>query len=389
MNGPSLDPRPHLPPLERIDFVDLARAFGKRKRLVFGLPLLFAAIAAFGTLAMPNVYRATTKLFPSARSQSSAAAMLNRLGGFAGTTPGAFTIVIPAELYLSMLKSTSVADSLIQRFDLMKGYGSDSLEITRGLLERKTTIFLDKDGLIVIGVEDRNADRAAHLANAYVDELLKVAQRMALTEASHRRLFYERRMRSVKDQLAEAQIEASRELRSRGGARLDDQSQSLVEARARLRARISAKEIELGAMQAFTTVNNQQYTQGQQEIGAMRSELARFENSTSVSQGQVAQADKREQFDKVQGLHDVRYLETLYEMLLKQHEAARIDEANDSSIVAVLDKAVSPQRPIKPNRSFIVMVSAAFGLIIALFFVLLHDVVNIRQRLSEIRKTQS
>jgi uncharacterized protein involved in exopolysaccharide biosynthesis len=391
MNGPDspkLQEKQATAARDEITLFDLLIAFAKRKKLVLGLPVLFAACATVASLFLPNIYKATSKILPSQQNQSSAAAMLNQLGGFAGSTPGALTIRIPTELLISMLKTNTVADNLIQRFNLQRAYGVDSLDATRQVLIRNTRITSGKDGLIAIEVEDKDPKRAAQVANAFVDEILKLTKRMALTEASHRRLFFERRMQSLKDQLAEAEVA----LKSAQGARdvtaNDRKAREVAERMARLRAQISAKEIQLGAMQAFVTFNNQEYIRGQQEIGAMRAEVARLESEGSVVRGSEGKFETQGRPNDIRMLHDVVYYRMLHDLLAKQYEEARIDEAKDASIIEVLDKAVEPERNIRPKHAMIVLTSTLFGLLIAIFWVLLVDLVQIGKRPGEAEKLQ-
>lgn len=369
-----------LTPVDEIGIIDCLIALAKRKKIVLGLPVLFAVSAALGSLFVPEVYKATTTILPSQQGQSSALSMLNQLGGFAGTTPGALNIRIPAELYVTMLKSSTVADNLIKRFELKKTYGLESHETTREALAHNSKIVAGKDGLIVIEVGDREPKRAAEIANAYVDELFKLSKKLALTEASHRRLFYERALQSTRDKLAEAEIsfksvsETSRPIDVRA------QSRAIAETAGRLRAYISAKEIILGAMQAFVTVNNQEYNRGQQEIGAMRADLARFESSNPMAQGLGGKPAPAIVSENIQALHELQYYKTLHELLVNQYENARLDEAKDSPIVEILGEAVEPNRSAKSKRATIMLRAALVGLFIAVFGVLLFDVIRIGRR---------
>jgi uncharacterized protein involved in exopolysaccharide biosynthesis len=53
----------------------------------------------------------------------------------------------------------------------------------------------------------------------------------------------------------------------------------------------------------------------------------------------------------------------LYELLAKQYEVARLDEAKESSIIQVLDPAVEPEKKFKPKRALIVLITFALGLL--------------------------
>jgi tyrosine-protein kinase Etk/Wzc len=373
---------------DEFKLTDLLFVVIKRKKLIIGLPIVFAICAALSGLFAPEIYRATTTVLPSQQNQSSAAAMLNQLGGFAGTTPGALSIRIPVELYLSMLKSSTVADNLINRFDLKGAYGTNSREQARELLRRNSFITHGRDGLIVIAVKDTDPKRAAQLANAYPEELLKLANRMALTEASHRRLFFQRRLQSVKDVLVEAELLRKHRANSPSAGARDRRLQESAEAAARLRAQITAKAIQLEAMQAFVTTDNKKYGEAHEDIGAMRADLERLENTHPEVKRAREKNDGRVAPDSIKTEHDVKYYEILHELLTTQYEAARIDEAKDSSIIEVMDPAFEPERSMKPKQGFTVLIAALLGVFVAVLWVFLIDVIQIGRRLERVRQLE-
>jgi uncharacterized protein involved in exopolysaccharide biosynthesis len=315
---------------------------------------------------MPNVYTGTTRILPPQQSASAATALLNQLGGalggLAGLAGGAAGIRNPSDLYVGMLKSRTVADSLISRFELGKVYDEDRLSDTRKRLEKETTIAAGRDGIITIEVDDRDPKRAAELANAYVEELMKLSKVLAVTEASQRRLFFERQLVQAKDNLTAAEITARQGLQKGGLAQVDAQGRSMIEVTARLRAQISVKEVQLGAMRTFAAEGNPELQRAQQELEALRRELARIEGSSATASVGRADASGNAGLDNLSRLRDVKYYEFLYELLAKQFELAKIDEARDATIVQVLDRAIEPDRKSKPRRTLIVLLWALVAL---------------------------
>ncbi|MBE0621244.1 MAG: lipopolysaccharide biosynthesis protein, partial [Burkholderiales bacterium] len=193
---------------DEISLLDLLIVLAKHKKLILGLPFFVAILAAIYSLFMPISYTATTKILPPLQGQSSASAMLAQLGGLAGLAAGA--AANPSDVYVAMLKSRTVADNLIERFGLAQIYGGKYPSQVREKLTRATSIGSSKDGIITIQVGDGDPKRAADVANAYVDELEKLSQVLAVTEASRRRLFFERQFAQAKDNLAKAEAAAGR-----------------------------------------------------------------------------------------------------------------------------------------------------------------------------------
>jgi len=351
--------------------VDILVVLVRNRRKIIGFPLLVAALAAGGSLLIPDVYRARTKLLPPHAAQSSAASLLSQLGA-AGSVVGAAGMKNSSDLYVGIVKSRTVADKLIGRFQLRNAYGTSSLDITRAELEGNTAIASGKDGLITIEVEDTDRKRAAALANAYVQELMDLTQVLAVTEAAQRRLFFERQLELAKDNLASAEWALKKGLDTKGVISVDASSRAIVETVGRLRAQVSVKEIELNSMRAFVTTANPDFARVQQELNSLREELSRLENGRS---GQIASAAESEPNDAKQGglenirmLRNVKYYQMLYELLAKQYEAARLDEAKQSSIIQILDRAVEPERKVKPKRSLIVAGAAFVSLFLAVLW---------------------
>lgn len=63
-------------------------------------------------------------------------------------------------------------------------------------------------------------------------------------------------------------------------------------------------------------------------------------------------------------LRNLKYQEAVWEMLAKQFEMAKLDEAKDFPLIQVLDKATPPEKKSKPKRSMVVMLAT----LVAFFF---------------------
>lgn len=357
--------------------LDLLIVLAKHKRVVVGVPFAAAVASAIIAFLMPNIYTGTTRILPPQQSASAASALLNQLGGalegLGGLAGGALGVRNPNDLYVGMLKSRSVADNLISRFELGKVYDEDRLSDVRKRLEKESTIMSGRDGIISIEVDDRDPKRAADLANAYVDELMKLTKVLAVTEASQRRLFFERQLEQAKDNLTAAEMTARQGLQKGGLAQVDAQGRSMIEVTARLRAQISAKEVQLSSMRTFAAEGNPELQRTQQELEALRHELARVEGSSPISTGRRADASGNTGLDNLSRLRDVKYYEFLYELLAKQYELAKIDEAKDSTIVQVMDKAIEPDRRSKPKRVLIIVLSVISTLFLSMLWALAQE----------------
>jgi tyrosine-protein kinase Etk/Wzc len=349
---------------DEISLLDLLIVLAKHKKLVLGLPFVTAVLAAGISLSMPNIFTASTKILPP-QGQSGTSAMLAQLGGLAGLAGGIAGIKNTNDLYVGMLKSRTVADNIIQRFDLNVVYDERIQSNTRNRLEKETSIAAGKDGIITIEADDKDPKRAAELANAYVDELFKLTQVLAVTEASQRRLFFERQFEQARNNLAKAETAARQALEKGGLVQVEGQGRAIVETTARLRGQITVKEVQIGAMRTFATDRNPDLQLAQKELEALKHELARIEGASGSKVEHVRENNGRG-IDSLGMLRNVKYYETIYELLAKQFELAKIDEARDSAVVQVMDKAIEPDRKSKPKRSLIVLLSGLVAGVIAI-----------------------
>lgn len=382
---------PDRPHDAEFNIFDVLIVLARRKRLIILFPLVAVILAVPLSMLLPNVYTASTKIMPPQQAQSGAAAMLASLGGGVAAAAGAaMGPKNPNDMYIGMLRSRTIADRMIKRFDLSKVYGTKLQEKTRKALAQNTVIDAGKDGLIVIETEDEDPKRAADLANGYTDELLKLTKHLALTGAAQRRLFFERQLIQSKDNLANAEANLKGALNARGVISVDSESRAMVETVSRLRAQIAAKVIELESMRAFVTANNPEYKRNEQALSSMRSELNRLENGRP---GADPAASSPAGLENIKVLREVKYHQMLYELLAKQYEVARLDEAKDMSIVQVLDEAIEPERHAKPKRPIIIVCIGIAALLLAIAWALLADALaraerneRIAPRLAELRK---
>src|SRR4030042_539833 len=237
-----------------INLLDYLIIMVKRKKLIIAITICAAIITAIICFIIPPTYEAETAIVPpQQQSASIAGQLLSQMGGAGGLTGvvgGALGVQTPSDLYVGMLKSTTVADRIIDRFDLMKLYDTDYREDARKeLLEDVLDASADKDsGIITITIEDKEPKRAADMANAFVEELKHLTKGLAVTEAAQRRLFFEEQLKDTKITLTKAE-EAMKSFQEKTGVMVvDEQAKAVIEGFAALSAQIAAKEVELKVM---------------------------------------------------------------------------------------------------------------------------------------------
>jgi uncharacterized protein involved in exopolysaccharide biosynthesis len=301
-------------------------------------------------------------------------------------------------MFVGMLKSRTVEDAMIQHFGLMQEYHMRYLSDARKVFEKHATVDgSGKDGLIHISVEDADPRHAADLANGYVDQFRSLSEHLAITEASQRRLFFEQELEQAKDNLANAEEALKQTEQTTGVIELDSQARALIESATSLRAQITAREVQIQGMQTYATGENAQLVQAQRELEGMRAQLAKLggsEDSTGgeliVPKGRVPEAG----LEYIRKLRDVKYYETIFDILARQFEVAKLDEAKQGALIQVVDPAVPPDRRSFPKRGRIVIVATAIGFFIGIFVALvlagfrhLKDDPETRGKLAVLRKS--
>jgi len=349
-----LDPRDQTTLVEEFDDAEtssvleaMVLALENWRTLVI-IPVLAALVAAAATFVVKPTYTARTTLLPPQQSpQSSALAALGSLATLATSAGGLRT---SSDMYGALLQSTGVEDRLVEQFKLVEVYDVDYRADARLRLEKRTRVDIGKkDGLITLEVDDESPARAAEIANAYVVELRRVTSQLALTEAQQRRVFFEARLKKTRDDLTKAQ----RELQSSGfsGGALRAEPRLAAESYARLKAELTAAELRLLAQRDSFAESAPEVQRQAQQVGALRSQLARVE-SQDASQGSSEYIGRYREF---------KYQESLFELFSRQYELARTDEAREGAIIQVVDQATPPEKRSKPNRRLIVMLALVGG----------------------------
>ncbi|MGB6386261.1 MAG: GNVR domain-containing protein [Terriglobales bacterium] len=360
--------------------LDLLIILSWRKQVILRTTLAAALLATALAVLLPNHYTATTNILPPQQSPSLAASMIGQLGALgpmAAMAQKDLGLKNPNDLYVGMLRSRTSEDALIRRFDLLRVYHDKKMSDARKNLENASTIVLGKEGFISISVEDKDRSRAPQIANAYVDQLRLLTQDIAVTEAGQRRLFFERQLELAKNNLADAEQALKETEQKTGMIQLDGQAKAIIESVVKLRALIAAKEVELHAMRLFSTEQNPDVLLGEQQLSGLREQLTLLEKQSGgtssdlgdvqVPVGNVPEAG----LQYVRKLRDMKYAETIFELLAKQYEAARLDEAKTAAVIQVLDPAIEPDRRSSPQRTLIIVIVTLSGFFGSVGYILL------------------
>lgn len=359
---------------DEINLMDLLLVLAKHNRFIIKFTVLAAVLSVVYVLMQANSYTAKTVILPPQQGASAASMMMAQLGGLGGLVGGAAGMKSPSDLYIGLLKSHTLADSLIARFKLQARFEAKTMEATRDALADATVIAVGKDGFITLEYTDKDPQFSATVANAYVDELDRLNGTVAITEAARKRLFFENQLKGSRANLDAAETALKQTQEKTGLIQLEKQGGAIIEAVANLRAQIASKEVELAGMRAFATESNPNYKQVQEVIVGLRTQLAKAEHTNIAGQGDVMVSTGKLPevgLEYLRKTREMKYQETLFELLSKQFEMAKIDEAKSASLIQVVDKALVPERKSKPKRALTVilatMMAFFIGVLLAFF----------------------
>jgi tyrosine-protein kinase Etk/Wzc len=355
----------------------------KRKTLVWRSALAIVVLGCAAALLMPNRYTATVVILPPQQGGASGAAMMAQMGslGAMASAAGSMGIKNPNDQQVALLKSRSLEDAMATRFHLQARYHRKYLSATRERWERVTNVENGlKDGLIRLSVTDRDPRQAADMANAWVEEYRRFTATLAITEASQRRLFFERQLSAAHEDLARAEEDMQKTEQRTGVIEIESQARAMIASAAVLRGQLAAKQVEIRAMREFAADQNPDLMRAEQELTGMEGQLAAMDAASDRStgdlvapKGTVTQAS----LDYTRALREVKYRETIQDLLTRQYEGARVDEARQGTQVQVVDPAVVPDRPTSLYRLWIALGALAVSLPLALLAALIAELMAI------------
>jgi tyrosine-protein kinase Etk/Wzc len=361
-----------------VSLLDFFTRLVSRKWLIARVTGIVMLIGVITCLILPTRYTATTKLMPPQQTQSTASIMMNQLanigtGSLAAAAGGGLGLKNPNDIYIGLLNSRPVADAIIDQFGLAKVYRAKDMTAARNGLAGSTDIASEKNGFITVSVTDKDRKRSAEMANAYTAGLRILTKTLAVTEASRRRLFYEEQLKQAKEALAAAEIAFQQVQQTKGLVQLDAQAKTMIESLAVLRAQAAAKEVELQALRSYSTEHNPEVALAERELSSLQAEAARLEQRNhSPGFGDMGLEDVPSAgLEYLRAEHELKYRQAMFDLLIKQYDAASLDESKDAAIIQVVEPAIEPDRKSSPKRAAIVSLFTAGGFLAACLLVLL------------------
>ena len=352
--------------------LDYLTVIFKHRRMIFRITLAVAIITTIYTLFLPNIYTAKTLILPNQDDKGMMSAMMGQLGGLAGLAGGAGVPLggpTTTDLYVTMLKSEAVKDPIIARFKLQEVYDNKYLVDSYKVLDKNVAITAGKkDGVITIAVSDKDPQRAAAMANGYVEELGSLAVRLNVTGAGQNRTFLEDRLSKAKGDLVKAEENLKAFQTKNKAVQVNAQAEATIKGVAELRAQLAVQEVQLATYRRQFTESSQEVKNLATSVANLRGQIAKLEggggSSAIPSVGSVPSIGQ----EYVRLMREFKIQESLVELLTKQYEMARLSEAKDISPFQVIQSAKVPERKSEPYRSKIVIFAFLSAFFLSVFF---------------------
>lgn len=380
--------------------------------------LLASTLVAF---LIPKSYTSTAQLMPPDAQSSSALEMMAGMAAKAGGGLGAVAsdllgVKSSGPLFVGVLRSQTAQDRLIEQFDLRKVYGKRLIMDARKKLDENTSISEDrKSGIISIGVTDHNAQRAAALANAYVEQLNLLVAQLSTSSAHRERVFLEGRLKVAKQDLDDATNQLAQFSSKNRTLDIQQEGKAMLDAAGTIAGELIAAQSQLEGLRQIYTDNNSRVRAMQGRVAELRRQLEKLGGSqsntqknsplstlaksraTDPSSGQPADppasqsADPTSDQAAVQSggmpyptirslpLLGAKYAdyyrrakiqETVFELLTQQYELAKVQEAKETPSVKVLDPGTVPEKKSFPPRLLIMFLGTALALSVSVVWVL-------------------
>jgi uncharacterized protein involved in exopolysaccharide biosynthesis len=364
-----------------------------RRRLLYRVGLYALLASAAVAFLIPKRYETTTRLMPP-DSQSSSGLMMAAAamtgggagggGGLAGIASDVLGLKGSSDVFVGILGSRTVADRLIEQFDLKKVYHSSHMEDLRKSLAANTGVSVErKSQMISITVTDNSPQRAAAMAQAYVEELNKLVADLSTSSARRERIFLEGRLDKVNKDLEVAERDFSQFASKNTAVDVKEQAKAMVTAAAELQGQMIAAQSQYEGLRQIYTDSNPRVRTIKARIDELQRQLDKIggkgESATDV---ESVPGDSFYPSIRKLPLLGVQYAdlyrrtriqEAVLEALTKEYELAKVQEAKEIPTIKVLDPAPVPERKSYPPRLLIIFIGTMAALIVATIWILSSD----------------
>src|SRR5438105_7406356 len=258
------------------------RLLWDRRRFLFRAGAIGLLASTFVAFLIPKSYTSTAQLMPPDQQSSSALAMMAGMAAKAGGGLGAVAgdllgIKSSGALFIGVLRSETAQDRLVEKLDLRKVYGSRLIMDARRRLDENTSISEDrKSGIITISVTDHSPQRAAALANAYVDQLNTLVSELSTSSAHRERVFLDERLKVAKQDLDDASNQLAQFSSKNNTLDIQQEGKAMLDAAGTIAGELIAAQSQLEGLRQIYTDNNSRVRSLSARVSELRRQLEKL-----------------------------------------------------------------------------------------------------------------
>jgi capsule polysaccharide export protein KpsE/RkpR len=342
------------------------RLLWEKRRLLFRAAVSGLLVSTAIAFLIPKRFESSVLLMPpddqSGSGMMLAATLASKVSGsLGGIASDVLGMKSTGDLFIGILRSRTVQDEVIDKFDLRKVYGTKEWQRARMVLAENTSIAEDrKSGIITIGVTDHDPQRAAAMAGEYVAQLNTVVSQLSTSSAHRERVFLEERITQVKQDLESAEKDFSEFASKNGTIDIKEQGRAMVEGAASVEGQLIAAQSELEGLKQIYSENNVRVRSVRARIAELQNQLQQL-GGKKDNASDATNSNNEELYPSIRKLpllgvtyadlyRKSRVEEAVFESLTQEYELAKVAEAKEIPSVKVLDPPNVPERKSFPPR---------------------------------------
>ncbi len=358
---------------------DLFLFLVKWRKFILTNIVVVAVVLAVLSFLVPPEYTASASIMPSldqimgmSMGQTGPA-----IGGLLSSIPTLPGFVSPSDIYASILKSRTIGEKIIDSLGLMSVYKTDNMEEALKSLYSNVDIKVYRTGIVEISCTAPTKMLAYRMAKLFVEELDRFNRNAVMTKGKNTRIFIERRLREVEEELKNAE-EALREFNEKNKTvKLDEELLKAIEVYSDLKSQLLSYEVKRDLLRSISGAENPDLKRVEAQIAALKGKLSEIEEGNgdgfgagfSIPLNQLP--EKSIEYARL--LRDVEVKTKLYAFLVEQYETAKIMESKDTPTLQVIEKAEVPEMRSWPKRKMLVLIGAILSFVLSLLFAIVFE----------------
>ncbi len=341
--------------------------------------IITVSVTAYALLA-PKWYKSTSSVLPAENTDflsafSGISSLVKNFSPSKGLA--ALTGNTEFDKYMAILKSSTMIDDVINRFEIGKEYEMETAyheNVVKAFLSN-LDIQVQDEGDLTITVYDRNPQTAANIANYMISKLNEINTRISITNAKANREFIEKRyMQNVND-INGLENEMKDFQQKYGVVAVPQQIEATVKAMSSIYGELAQKEIAFNVIKRTYGDNSPLVANAQIEVQEIQKKInslnAGSDNSKDVNLLIPFKRAPELAYKYLKIYRDLEIQYKILEFVQPMYEQAKVEEARNTPSVLVLDKATPADRKSKPKGSLYALVSFVSSAVIGYFIVFL------------------